>query len=258
MCTLSIIPHVVAGSRTGVRIECNRDESRLRPTALPPQLRQYGERRALLPIDPVADGTWIAASDAPLVMVLMNVYIAQATDIVEEILPARPSPISRGTIIPHALSAGSLAEAIARVEQLDVRRFEPFRLILIDPREYTEILWAAEQFSVDRPEPIEKPLFFTSSGLGDDIVAGPRRELFEETVVPSADPATAQDDFHRSQWPGREFASVWMTRREARTVSITRIEMTERQVRLDYLARGDDADRGQFGDPQVLTAGSPG
>lgn len=32
----------------------------------------------LAPIDPVAEGTWIGVSDAPLAGILMNVYIAQA------------------------------------------------------------------------------------------------------------------------------------------------------------------------------------
>ena len=62
----------------GVRIVCNRDESRLRPAARPPELRRFGQHQALMPIDPISDGTWIGVSDAPLAAVLMNVYIAQA------------------------------------------------------------------------------------------------------------------------------------------------------------------------------------
>ena len=109
MCTLTVVPVNSGGPERGVRIVCNRDESRLRPTALPPESRTFGNRRALMPIDPASGGTWIAASDAPLVLVLMNVYVAQADDAVYEILPQRPAPVSRGTIIPHALPAGSLA-----------------------------------------------------------------------------------------------------------------------------------------------------
>src|SRR5690348_7977222 len=78
VCTLTIIPlgKRVRSDRgatpvSGIRLACNRDESRLRPPALPPELRQFGNRLAVLPIDPVSDGTWIAASDAGLVFVLM-------------------------------------------------------------------------------------------------------------------------------------------------------------------------------------------
>jgi hypothetical protein len=65
VCTLTIVP--LGGGRT--RLAFNRDEQRTRPAALPPQTRRYGGRTAVLPVDPVSDGTWIALSDVGLVMV---------------------------------------------------------------------------------------------------------------------------------------------------------------------------------------------
>ncbi len=258
MCTLTVVPVNANPPERGVRVECNRDESRFRPAALPPEFRTFGNRRALLPIDPASDGTWIAVSDAPLVLVLLNVYVAQAGDAVYDILPKRPALVSRGTIIPHALSACNLREVLARVQELDVRRFEPFRMIAIDREHYAEIVWAAEQLSVDTPSRLTEPLFFTSSGLGDDVVAGPRRKLFKEMLADGTDWPAAQDSFHRTVWPGREFASVWMTRPEARTVSVTRIEVGSQNISVDYAARGDDADTAPFTLSQTLAISQQG
>ena len=69
MCTLTILP--LGGAST--RLAFNRDEQRTRPAALPPQVRQFGGRTALMPVDPVSDGTWLAVNDAGLVLALHNV-----------------------------------------------------------------------------------------------------------------------------------------------------------------------------------------
>jgi uncharacterized protein with NRDE domain len=254
MCTLTIISTGEADSRR-VRIECNRDESRLRPGAKPPEQRTCGERQVLMPVDPLSDGTWIGVSDAGVAAVLMNVYIAQ-TEKEIEILPRTRPLISRGTIIPHVLAASDVADAIERFKSLNPRDFEPFRLILVDRAHWLEIVWAAEQLSIDPIRQLDEPLFFTSSGLGDDIVATPRRELFDEMLargepLSAAHLAAAQDAFHRHVWPGREFASVWMTRPEARTQSITWCELTASDVTMRYAAR-DWGDRLEMAEPIAL------
>lgn len=74
MCTVSIIP-VDDSEAARVRLACNRDESRLRPPALPPQTRRFGRHLAILPVDPVSGGTWVAANEQGLVMTLMNEHV---------------------------------------------------------------------------------------------------------------------------------------------------------------------------------------
>lgn len=248
MCTLTIIPYNGDSRRNpgsarraaGVRIACNRDESRLRPAATPPELRRFGDRQAWMPRDPLGGGTWIAASDAPLALVLMNVYTEPIGTRPAAMASRNTPPVSRGTIIPHALAAGSLDEALARAGDLDLEQFEPFRLVIADREQFAEVVWAAGRFSVADPAAIRGPLFFTSSGLGDELVAGPRRTLFEQVFAADVDPVAAQDVFHRHVWPGKEYASVWMTRPEARTVSLTVVELLPHDVRMSYYARGDD------------------
>ena len=241
MCTLTIIPwNADSPPGAGVRIACNRDESRLRPAAIAPELRQIGDRRAYMPLDPVGGGTWIAVSDAPLALVLMNVYTQSIGGPPTASAQRSSPPVSRGTIIPQVLAGGSLAGALARARDLDLAEFEPFRLAIVDRQQFAEVVWAAGRFDVREPAAIRAPLFFTSSGLGDELVAGPRRTLFEQVFAADVDPVAAQDAFHRHVWPGKEYASVWMTRPEARTVSLTVVELLPHDVRMSYYARGDD------------------
>ena len=73
------------------------------------------------------------------------------------------------------------------------------------------------------------PACFVSSGLGDRRVA-PRLGLFNALVRPVvtgeiAAVREAQDAFHRHTWKSRRNISVMMTRKDARTVSVTTVEV---------------------------------
>jgi hypothetical protein len=253
MCTLTIIP------TTGIRAVCNRDESRLRPAAVGPQVRSLGSRLAVMPIDPVGGGTWIGASDAGLAAVLMNVYGEETHG---KVLAIKPFPsasaklsVSRGTIIPQALRALTLDEAVAIVRSLDHTAFEPFRLVVADRSAWAECLWTRSEFSAGSARPIEGPLFFTSSGLGDEVVAGPRRRLFDEMFATSDNLPRQQDAFHRHAWPDNRPASVWMTREQAMTVSRTEVELTADHVTMSYHARVGDTVQLVDAEPISLAVG---
>jgi hypothetical protein len=66
------------------------------------------------------------------------------------------------------------------------------------------------------------PVCWASSGLGDSVVAD-RLPLFA-SMVEGTPTAAAQDAYHRHAWAGRGAASVWMSRADARTVSVTVVE----------------------------------
>src|SRR5262249_42155648 len=152
-----------------------------------------GKHAAVLPIDPVSDGTWIAASDAELVTVLMNVYApGDPIDLAALARASTNAALSRGRIIPSVLEADDLVAAQRRSEQLDHVQFQPFRLVLFDNTHLVECVWSKGRFMVEPVRRIDRPMFFTSSGLGDAIVAGPRRALFEEMFAPGADWVAAQ------------------------------------------------------------------
>lgn len=223
MCTVTIIP-----IEHGIRLACNRDEARTRPSALPPRVVACGTRQALMPIDPVGGGTWIAVNDAGLIITLLNFYAEPHRR--DEAPPRR----SRGTIIPTLAESASLADALARTEPFAWDDFAPFRLVLADRCSYAQLWFDGRSCQRMAVTPRPGALLFTSSGLGDAIVEAPRRALFDEFIVPGADWRTQQDAYHRHSWPERRHLSVCMSRPEARTVSYTIVELEETVARMTY------------------------
>jgi hypothetical protein len=187
-----------------------------------------------MPRDGGAGGTWIAANDAGVVFALLNVNPPA-----RHARPLRDRFQTRGSVIAQLTSATSAEGAASRARALRVQAFRPFRVLAFDSAgQVAEVLWTGERVR-HRLGRLPGSLLRTSSGLGDALVAGPRRRLFVRTMRAAAGrPAAAQDAFHRHQWPGRAALSVLMSRADARTVSITTVEIREREVWMECLAAG--------------------
>ncbi len=226
MCTVTIVNYLVAGERR-VRLACNRDERLSRPPADPPQRRRFGERHAILPVDPVSQGTWIGANDAGLVLTILNQR------------PSRPFPCheprrSRGTIIPALLHCATLKEAIRQAAALPAEDFAPFCLVLVTGHEFAAVCADGEQARLEKRSPLGEPVFFTSSALGDHAVLEPRRRVFDGYVEVTHNLRRQQDAFHRHSWPDKTHLSVCMSRMDARTVSYTVVEIGGDSMVLKY------------------------
>lgn len=213
----------------------------MRPAALPPELRPFGARTAILPIDPSSGGTWIAANDAGLCLTLLNVnpYVREREQPGE---PHYQRPFSRGAIIPRLLEFDSAATALRCAAELNPLHFPPFRLVLIDERDIAAIRSDGQALEIDPSERYSgtPATMFTSSGLGDALVEPPRRALFNAMFRDSADPIRTQDQFHRHSWPDQRPLSVCMRREEARTVSHTVVELRPDQVLFRYVPDAPD------------------
>jgi uncharacterized protein with NRDE domain len=237
MCTLSIIsvPQGAWPRPIGLRVVVSRDEERDRPPALAPRWRTLESGvRAIWPTDPRGGGTWIGAADTGLVLALLNLNLEPA--------PALPANLrSRGQVIPRLIGSPSAAAAIAALDAFDLDRFAPFRLIAVDapklggsPR-VVETRWDRRDLMTSPPS--QAPACFVSSGLGDSRVRR-RQGVFEELVVQGGPTPQAQDHFHLHVWPDHPELSVLMSRPDARTVSITTIEVSQAEgafgVRMGY------------------------
>jgi len=214
MCTVSIIP-IEGGA--GLRLVVNRDESTERPPALPPRWHAIGGLRAVWPIDGLAGGTWVAASERGLALALLNSNLPDRQ-------PAPGRRESRGGIIPRLIGAASTSDVLSMAEGIDLGGFEPFRLVAAGAGEgqrLVELGWDGRRLCVNAGA---SPACFASSGLGDWLVQE-RLPLFERLVVGSGCRPEDQDAFHAHQWPDRPHVSVLMARPGARTVSVTRVEV---------------------------------
>lgn len=230
MCTLTLVPL----GTTRVRLGFNRDELRSRPAALPPQRRRFGDRTAILPIDPVSDGTWIAVNDAGLVAVLLNVNPPVRST------AAFGSPIvtcsrSRGTIIPFLLACGSMDEALDQLVGLAAQEYGRFRLILLEGSDVGEVVSDGERLWRKHRVTLTGPRLWTSSGLGDHLAEEPRRAHFLRCFTRPGDWAAQQDAFHRHRWPDEPHLSVCMRRADACTVSYTVLERDGAAAYMTYV-----------------------
>lgn len=247
MCTLTALPRprLVRATRAEpllLRVACNRDERVSRAVALPPATWAAGGRSAIMPIDPESGGTWIAVNDTAIVFALLNANGgATRQQTIDANWPSRQSgkqaATSRGVIIPALVGAASVSEALARAQQLQAVRYLPFRLLLLDRYQLVEC-WPDGDRIRHRRSFLDGPVMRTSSGLGDAVVAGPRRALFRRIFLDPGDPIAAQDRFHNHQWAGREAISVNMRRGDARTVSQIIVEVGPEHVSMSYRPMG--------------------
>ena len=229
MCTVTVVP-----AREAIRLACNRDELRCRPAALPPRVERFGPRTAVLPVDPASGGTWVAANDAGLALTLLNVK-ANPGPVV-----APPAPLSRGMIIPALLHADTPLTAAFAALSLDPARYGPFRLVIVSRREGVEVRSDGARIRLVWRIGLTRPHMFTSSGLGDQAVEGPRRQLFGEFFDQPGDWPARQDAFHRHRWPDRPHLGVCMDRPDARTVSHTVVSLGPDRVTLTYHPEAPD------------------
>lgn len=239
MCTVTIIPVGTASQcvrdaesaarGSGVRLACNRDELRTRPAALPPVIRKFRNRKTIMPVDPVSNGTWIAVNDAGIAATLLNVNIDSK--------PATSDHLttSRGMIIPRLMASETYVESIETSEAIDPSQYAPFRLVIVDDERVCSFYSNGQTIQAENAFIGNRPHLFTSSGLGDALVEGPRRELFDHMFATGEDWLSTQDAFHRNSWPDRRHLSVCMERIEARTVSHTVIEIEPGRVVLTYV-----------------------
>jgi hypothetical protein len=220
MCTVS-----VALSRDGsaLRLLMNRDERRLRLGARPPALTTRGATRAVWPIDQHAGGTWIAMNEAGLAFALLNATTRGK-------LPAGPAAISRGAVIPSLIGARDIDEVERRfINGPASWPCLPFTLV-VATRDRVTVL------TPNGSTAAEMPVVFSSSTLGDDLVDGPRRDLFDHLLATSASAWEAQTRLHQHAWPDRRHLSVLMSRADACTVSRTEIIVSSDRCTMQYAA----------------------
>ena len=225
MCTVTIVPRT-----DGFRVACNRDERYSRPTALGPCRYHLGFRTAVFPTDPQSGGTWIGANDAGLVLTLLN-----RTDC----SPAVPNVkqrlrYSRGLVIPSLLEFETLQKVLTSMRTLNPGSFAPFRLVMVQGREVGDATSDGRAIWADLYR-LTKPMLFTSSSLGDAVVEGPRRRLFNDMVLGNPDTwLQGQHAFHRHYWCDCSELSVQMKRREAATVSRSVVDVLADSIDFHY------------------------
>jgi hypothetical protein len=127
----------------------------------------------------------------------------------------------------RAAACASIVHALWAYEALDLREYEPFRLVMV---QRAAVAVADAAHPATKIIPLTLPVMFTSSSLGDAFVEQPRRELFERLVLVADDWLHGRTRFHRHRWTSRPEISVNMAREDAATVSRTTIDVTSSTI----------------------------
>jgi len=221
MCTISFVP--TAG---GFRLAMNRDEKRIRVTALPPEVFVDDNRRAIYPREPNG-GTWLAANDAGLCFALVNWHAIKREP--------KGKAESRGRIIPAFAGATENRAVIRRLGAMTLQNSRPFRLFVFDaqPKRIVELRWDLDQLSVCR-HPWRTGHWF-SSGYDEPEAERKRGEVCARWPS-SLNAPHALRRLHASHLPRRGPFSICMHRPDAATVSNAEVNVSDRRVTLRYSA----------------------
>lgn len=233
MCTVSW--RIDAG---GYELLFNRDERRSRDVAEPPSEWRAKENglRFFAPLDPEGGGSWIFVNELGLCAAVLNCY-ETAADSTE--LPPEGSARSRGRLLIDLAGCADSAAFINGLEACVLRDvYRPFIILSVDACGRIALRrWSGGALQVIRHV---FPCFLTTSSRNASTVEQTRRTAFAETVADVNAPRSSEmTAFHHWQDDHLPEASVLMRRPDARTVSITRVQLTEGRIRMEYAGVAD-------------------
>jgi len=219
MCTLTW--GYTAGSSSsqnnGYHIHFNRDESRLRSVALPPQIYSNKKAKYIAPIDPDALGTWIFVNNWGVSACLLNNYID---------IQSLKGNRSRGLLVRDLSHIKDIEQGLDAVEKAGIENYAPFDLFLFDLKQVHTIGWNGEaRVDTENPAP-----FKSSSGFNTEEVIQHRKEHY----IKSHKDAGSLREFHRSHTSDKYGFSPCVHRKDGRTQSYTEISVNPAQASMCY------------------------
>jgi len=196
----------------GYTLFSSRDELLTRPIADAPRWQEHSGVAYVAPSDTLHGGTWISANARGLSVCILN---------------AQHGPRgtrSRGEVVRLLASSLDIEGLSTTLTAARLEQFSPFVLIALGRHRAARIFEWDHGHLTHRDAPLSGVL--TSSSFDDEGVRAARVAQFERAVDLEA--------FHRSHEPRPGAHSVCMHRSDAKTVSLTRIEVTRSKVGMSY------------------------
>jgi len=220
MCTVSWVHQA-----EGYHLLCNRDEKRTRGTAFAPQVVTRGGVRYVAPVDSDGGGTWLSVNEFGVSLCLLN---GRAS------VQASNARSSRGLLVGELAWAPSARECSLWLRHLDLRRYAPFSLAILEPRQSAILAqWNGDKLTLDPAGDSLMPL--TSSSHDAEGVRRSRLNEFARRVggARSVDPASLYW-FHSSHGVAPDGYSPCMHRDDAETVSFSWVIVSRESIRFLY------------------------
>lgn len=220
MCTLTIFTQ----NKTKI-ITMNRDEAILRCESN--QILQNSSIQTTYyhPVDKSSGGTWFGFNNHGFVMALLNRYQESNNNAHE----------SRGLIIPYLLQFKSKDKVLTEINHFSLENFNPFDLIISNSESIHQICWDGMQLSYQDID-LDQPFILTSSSINSDYVFNHRYELFNSFNKANSNvtPELILNNFHLCQNKNDDGSSVYMSRENSHTKSISQITLNKQQLNYQY------------------------
>jgi len=223
----------------------NRDESRRRGPARPPELRRGDARNWAAPTDGDFGGSWIGVNDHGLAICLLNGYADDAMP-----LPAAGDFTSRGLLLTSLIDALTVSEVQRRLAARDLSHFRSFWVAAFEPSgPATLARWDGDRLIVEPLEDSAMPLVSSSFATGE--VRRSRTELLRRMKRESDTDATETHlAYHESHDPVAGPYSPCMHRSDAESVSFSWIRVGT--SRIEFFYSDDSPHAGRPLEPSVV------
>lgn len=219
MCTVTFLP-----TESGFILTSNRDEAPKRQDDRFPEFKKHKERIILYPKEPLAGGTWIAASDHGLAACLLNGGFSNHKH-------NPPYRLSRGRMM---LELMEYDDPVDFFSHYSFEGIEPFTLVVID---YTSnlkghvLVWDGRHTHLEKLD-CNKPRIWASSTLYDESIKRDRQKKFRNWL--KQHPHDNQNEiikFHSSGSAQKGENTIVMDRGIVKTLSTTSIEFNTHSMR---------------------------
>ncbi|HKX30291.1 MAG TPA: NRDE family protein, partial [Blastocatellia bacterium] len=166
MCTVSWLH-----DQDSYRLFSNRDERHSRQPALKPSIHEQRGVRFIAPIDGDHGGSWIGVNQFGISLCLLNRYHDADGN-------SPLSDISRGLLLIELIDCRSRSEAPDRIRPMNLNRFKPFTLLVLEPEQPSLLIhWNGRESTIDGGGEDSMPLISSSHDLPGVVSA--RRQHFK-------------------------------------------------------------------------------
>ncbi len=223
MCTLTFIPYL----NGSVIITSNRDEDPSRPTSSNLQLKQHKNLEALLPVDQIAGGSWIACAQNGQIHCLLNGAFEQ-----HKYDP--PYQKSRGIVLLDSLHYASLQRFRTNY---NFEGIQPFTLVGLNMVKHTleEVRYTGKYTTCKKINPSKSHIWSAAQLYAPDAIRF-RESLFQEFTQHSPEPSPDELlNFHKqSNLTDPDKGFVINRDEKVKTVSITQVLGSDQILKMKY------------------------
>jgi len=180
---------------------------------------------SIMPIDQDAGGSWLSINQSGVFIGLLNAYPEGS----QKPLATKTNshlPISRGQVIIDLARATSLRQLQNYFSNSHLKQYKPFKLVFISQQQQQQFYWNGEQVEMS-----SLPPFLSSSSYSNQAVVTYRQQLFAKLKNIDRNKLL---QFHQNHYHIDPAFSVCMHREEAKTVSLSEIQLTDEKVSYRY------------------------